>query len=1115
MFYSRQRPRRRHRILGLNIQDKANRVLNIALVGMLLIFVRIWHLAVIQHEARVQEARKPTQRVVLEPSRRASIRDRFDIPLAINKIQYQATILYSQLQEIPSVDWEKTSSGKKIKKFKRKEYITKLAEKLGQELQLDPVRLEDLIYSKAAFYSHVPFIIKEDISEEEYYRLKMMEKDWPGIFARKSPQRFYPKGRLASDILGYMGAINRQEYESIIQEIKTLERYLHEEEVGEDAELPPNIDSPIMAQKRLKELEERAYSINDYVGKSGIEGKFEEQLRGFQGKKTYYSNAQGQFLHEMPGSRPPLPGERFRISISAELQEYAEQLLAQNEEIRRMGSLQQPWMRGGAIVAMDPNTGEVLAMASYPRFNPNDFINSGNSETLQDKHRHILRWLENDAYLEAIWNQKVPLEREVYQKNKKVFEDEAVMLTWETYLALILPDQHPVRKAFERLNTVQKAVEVQQSLSALLALSGQTDVRALLNILFRSDSHTPFRLNLTPSQKEAIEDQLHLHSGMVDPLKDKLNSALGNMELNYDKLLFVDLARVAVPGDLFSPDLLKVVGKQTLSAYRDASAAYTTIQEVVKGIAKELFHDTQFNMWRKEKSKVFLKEKRAKEKEEKKYPKPYIDYFDAIEQEMFEDFWKQYRWMFSTIFIKGELSQEMVSDEVKPYVNLFLTWHDELSLGGYQAIGWKNSYLTLQGALRGLSFDQAEAYLQTLRSFQDLQRPLLGKYRHLRRGNPLFTEQSLALAFYPKFGFGYGRSQAYRQAATQGSIFKVVTAYEALMQRFEIFKASGSRFDQLNPLEIIDRHQVQGNSGFVGMWMNGTQIPRVYKGGRLPKSLKNEIGRMDILKALETSSNPYFAILAGDFMENPDDLSNAAKLFSYGKRTGIDLPGEINGRVPEDLSFNRTGLYSMAIGQHSLVVTPLQTAVMLSALANGGQVLKPQIISETVEEELAGGKDEISEHIHSYAPLMKREVPLPNQIRNVILEGMRRVVGHIQDDGIKSLERIYQPCPEAIKTFIGMRNYLVGKSSSAESMEHLTLALHEGTQKCTHIWFGGIAFDHSIASHPVVTSSMDVFGKPELVVIVYLRHGSYGKGAAPVAAQMVERWREIKKKHEE
>lgn len=257
---------RRRTIPTLDIPVKANRILNFILLGIVLILVRVWHLSVIQHDHRVEEARKPQVRVVVEPAKRGTIRDRYNIPLAINKVQYNASILYSQIRQVPSVAWEK-KDGKRVRVYKRKDYIRKLSELLGKELGLEPDRIEDLIHSKASFYNSIPFVLKEDISEKEYYRLRMLEKDWLGVHMQLLPKRYYPRGSVGGDIIGYMGAISSQEYESVIGEIKALEHFLDEWESGEEVELPIDVTSAAEAKKRLDDLIEHAYTINDYVGK--------------------------------------------------------------------------------------------------------------------------------------------------------------------------------------------------------------------------------------------------------------------------------------------------------------------------------------------------------------------------------------------------------------------------------------------------------------------------------------------------------------------------------------------------------------------------------------------------------------------------------------------------------------------------------------------------------------------------------------------------------------------------------------------------------------------------------------------------------------------------------
>src|SRR6516225_8194618 len=114
--------RRRKDFQHLDIPSKANRILHFILVAMLLILVRIWHLSIIQYDQKSEESQKPQRKSVIEPAIRATIRDRFNLPLAINKIAYQATILYSQLRDIPSFTWQKNAQGERVKVFRRREY---------------------------------------------------------------------------------------------------------------------------------------------------------------------------------------------------------------------------------------------------------------------------------------------------------------------------------------------------------------------------------------------------------------------------------------------------------------------------------------------------------------------------------------------------------------------------------------------------------------------------------------------------------------------------------------------------------------------------------------------------------------------------------------------------------------------------------------------------------------------------------------------------------------------------------------------------------------------------------------------------------------------------------
>lgn len=1052
------RKRKRQKKTLISIPMKANLVLNVILTALVLIAVRIWHLNVIEYEEKLEDSKKFQRKSIIEPAKRATIRDRFNLPLAINKTAYRASVTYSLIRQVPNMAFQTDSSKKKSQKNKRKEYIEALSELLGKELDLEPKRIEDLIYSKAALFYNIPYVLKDDLTEKEYYRLLMLEKDWPGLSVQRCAKREYPKGKSASDLIGYMGAISRPAFEMNIRELKALENYLTHWENGEDPLLPSGYDSPLEVRKRYKDLKEFAYTVQDYVGKTGIEGLFEERLRGFQGKKIYYSDSKGNFLNELPGAKEPVPGKRILLTISEELQEYAEALLAQNEEVRiaksqghgrKIKNKKQPWIKGGAVIALDPKSGEVLALATYPRFDPNDFI--------MQRKENIHQWFEDETYIADLWNQKRPLERERFDISTGTFYNEEQWITWENFLNFLLPKGHPIIEWFDAHGTLQEIVNILDSDDELLFLP-------------------------TP----------------------------------YTRLLFLDCCQLAVFHEAFSLELLSYVGNQKISTHKEASSAFVILQEHVKAMTKTLFHEQIFLKWREKNEKEFLKTKRAEEKELKIYPKPYLDYLDEKENALFLKFFDKVRLDLCLALLQGE-------NPSNPFTTHFTQLHTEMNLGAHPEAPWREAYYKLKSAIKGLPASLIKEYLCTLRSYEDLNRPLKGKYRVLRNGKNPLLEKHLASAFYPTYGFGYGRSQGYRQSSTQGSIFKLITAYAALTQQNGI----------INPLEITDEIFKMGNQTYVGYTVGGKPIPQVYKGGRLPRSALPHLGKLDLLRAIETSSNPYFSLLAGDVLNSPEDLAELAKMFGYGSKSGIDLPGEIGGKIPDDLSKNRTGLYATAIGQHTLVVTPLQSALFLASIANGGDLLKPQIVKALIgvdpnrEEEWfrpdpssyeqklfnALGIDfrlfdenrtmQKKNLIEKTVRTVRRHIDMPSSIRNFLLEGMRRVVLRTQAESLIPLSRLYVDHPEAISDYVDLKNQLIGKTSTSESMERIDLDEEEGTNLYTHLWFGGISFERD------VTPS---FENPELVVVVYLRYGGFGKEAAPLAAQIVKKWREIKAK---
>lgn len=1139
---------------SLSIPAKANKILNLILLVMAFIIIRCWHLSVVQYEDRLAGSRRPQRRVVIERAERGTIRDRFNLPLAVNKVQYNAAIFYAHIREIPSIAWERNTEGDRVKVRKRSEHITQLSELLGGELSMDPERIEDLIHSKASLFPNTAFVIKEDISEKEYFRLKALEKDWLGLYGERVPKRHYIQNRSAADVLGYMGAISREQYLSVSDETRELKEYLKAWEQGLELELPEGMDNPMQVRHRLQDLQQKAYTINDYVGKSGIEGKFDENLRGFYGKRTYYTDARGNFLRELPGAREPLSGQRFLLSISSELQEFAEELLVKSEEIREGRSttfdwskreylsLKQPWIKGGAILAMDPKTGEVLAMATYPRFDPNDFVSVGSWDQRKKKISNVRQWFESENYLAEIWDGLRPLTRERFSERKGDIVDEERDLTWNNYINFILPKGNEARRTIQNLSTIDNAIFLQGVFEELQELSGQESAYNIFNVLYNEKGHVIYRDRMSTVEKEEIRARFAENSEKVSQLKNKLDIYFSTVPNNYDKVLVLDLCRLAVLNEAFSSDLLLKTGKQSIAEYREASRAMAVISEVVRGMAKNVFREEDFKTWRKEHQKEYLQEKRRKERAAKRYSRPYLDYLDKKEKKLFREFWETYRLSLIMTFVTGDIPEKRImSEEAEPYFHYFQSWSTELSQGAHQLAAWHESYKVLKKAVAGLSKESGVEYLQSMRNFHDSTRPLLGKYRNIRSNEGEQLEKHLAAAFYPVYGYGFARSQIYRQATPQGSIFKLVVAYEALAQRYQQLIETGESLKKLNPLDMVDQVKKIGGKNspwIVGYRLDGEPIPQFYNGGRLPRSERRNIGRINLINALEVSSNPYFSLLAGDVLNDPLDLNEAAKKFSFGKRTGIDLTGEISGRLPKDLLEDRTGLYAYAIGQHSLVVTPLQTGVMLSAMVNGGKVFKPKIVNMIAGKEPVRGDEQIfsksdfafknslalvgvdfplftaaesqrQKKLVNFIPSkVENELFMPEPIREMLVAGMQKVVTSKRGSARPGSMRTYYGHPEILQDYEDLHEQIIGKTSTSEIVESVDLDLEMGAYRYKHIWFAGVSYDPDEQ-----VSSGKKLEIPELVVVVYLRFGDYGKEAAPLVGQIVKKWREIKAKH--
>ena len=208
------------------------------------------------------------------------------------------------------------------------EEVPDLEEAFDKLVALGLLRREDLnelrrtIKSRRSFDS-VPIRLR--LSEEDIARFAVRRFEFPGLDIRTRQTRWYPHGELAVHALGYVGAISEQD---------------------------------------LQRIDRAAYAGTTLIGKIGVESAYEDQLHGTNGFREVLVNAQGRAVERQgalePDLRtlPPVPGQDLVLAIDLEVQRAAEAALGTNR---------------GAVVAIDPNNGDVLALASRPGFDPNLF----------------------------------------------------------------------------------------------------------------------------------------------------------------------------------------------------------------------------------------------------------------------------------------------------------------------------------------------------------------------------------------------------------------------------------------------------------------------------------------------------------------------------------------------------------------------------------------------------------------------------------------------------------------------------------------------------------------------------------------------------------------------
>lgn len=275
------------------------------------LFARLWYLQVLESPKYTVAAARNVARVIEEPPVRGRILDRQGRVLVDNRAS-----------DIIAIDRAK------LKGERRRQVVTRLAELLGQPQEDLLRRLDDRRVSP-----YVPVPVAKDVPMEVIVAIREKQGDFPGVIAERGAVRNYPNGSLAAQVLGYVGEANDDEIR------------------GSGGR----------------------YSSGDKVGKAGAERAYDKQLQGRKGRTEIEVSARGETTATVELRKPEV-GKDVVLSLDLDVQRVAEQALAQGLEAargRRFGDTDNPLVAdAGAAVVLDLQDGNVVAMASYPTFDP-------------------------------------------------------------------------------------------------------------------------------------------------------------------------------------------------------------------------------------------------------------------------------------------------------------------------------------------------------------------------------------------------------------------------------------------------------------------------------------------------------------------------------------------------------------------------------------------------------------------------------------------------------------------------------------------------------------------------------------------------------------------------
>ena len=317
-------------------------VLTVALVGM--IVFRLWFLQILSGEQYVVEANDNRLRAVKVLAPRGSILDRDGEVIVDNRPGLAVGI---RPMDVPQGEMDAV-----VVRVARAVHVSarRIRARLTDHTGLTIEQLDEK--EKPVGFDLI--VVKEDVTERVVSYILEHKPSFPGVEVRQTYLRHYPQGDLAAHLLGYLGEIDREE---------------------------------------LRRPAFRKYEPGDIIGKTGVEYTYDRWLRGVDGSLRVEVDAHGVPKGAVSGGRLPEPGDNLVLSLDSRIQRAAEQAVRYGIDIAHVNEA--PRADAGAAVVLDARSGEVVAMASYPAFDPDVWVGGISPRDM----RRLLRPAAHDPLL--------------------------------------------------------------------------------------------------------------------------------------------------------------------------------------------------------------------------------------------------------------------------------------------------------------------------------------------------------------------------------------------------------------------------------------------------------------------------------------------------------------------------------------------------------------------------------------------------------------------------------------------------------------------------------------------------------------------------------------------